>query len=377
MSSILGTGITPIGRHLEQSLAELAQAAAGDALADAGVDRSDVDTVVFANAFAGMVQGQESVRGQVVLGRAGFAGAAIYNVENACASGSSAVALAHRLLQAAASECALVVGAEKLHHASRDVSLRALATATDIDEIDEDDVARGVFMAHYAGKGREYLDAHDGQIEHFALAAARSSRNGARNPSAQFRVACTPDEVLAARPIIDPLTLLMCSPISDGAAAVVLGRQRPGAPRIQASATVSGCDGRDPSIEAARKAFSEASVSPDQLDVLEVHDAAIPGELLALEALGVCGKGEAGPWIADGRSDLDGDVAVNTSGGLVRRGHPIGATGVAQIVEVADQLRGRAGERQVEGARLGACHNAGGVLCDEPAVAVVTVMEAA
>jgi acetyl-CoA acetyltransferase len=374
---ILGFGMTKIGRHLDRTLDDLAHEAADAALADAGVAREAVDTVIFANSFAGLMQGQESVRGEVIFARDGYAGRAIYNVENACASGSSAVALGHRLLESRAAECVLIVGAEKLHAGDSERSLRALATATDVRTTSEADIAGGIFMKHYADKGRAYLDTYGGDVAHFAVAAARSSRNGALNPNAQFREAVSPAEVLASRTIIAPLTLFMCSPISDGAAALVLGRDGGPGTRIVASATVCGGDGRDPSVAAGRQAFAEAGIAAAELDVLEVHDAAVSGEMLALEALGVCARGDAGRWIAEGNSDREGAPAVNTSGGLIRRGHPIAATGVAQIVEVAQQLRGEAGARQVSGARLGACHNAGGVLGDEPAVAVVTVMEAA
>jgi acetyl-CoA acyltransferase len=377
MSSIIGAGMTRFGRHPERSLDELAHEAADAALVDAGLAPADIDTIVFANAFGGVMQGQESVRGEVVFARNGYSGIALYNVENACAGGSTAINLAHRLLASRAAENVLVVGAEKLWDADKSRSLGALGTATDVRTIEPDDVARGVFMEHYAGKGGRYLATSGGEIEHFAIAASRSSRNAARNPKAHFQVPVSPDDVLQARAVIDPLTLLMCSPISDGAAALVLTREAAGAPRITGSAVVSGGGTDDPSLAAAARALSEAGLRPEAIDAIEVHDAAISGELLALEAVGVVGTGEAGAWIAAGHTDLDGDIAVNPSGGLVRRGHPIAATGVAQVVELAQQLRGGAGNRQVPDARIAVAHNAGGLLGDEPAVAVVTAMEAA
>jgi acetyl-CoA acetyltransferase len=220
--------------------------------------------------------------------------------------------------------------------------------------------------------------------EDFAQIAVKSHDHAALNPKAQFRQPVTVAEVLASRTISDPLTLLMCSPVGDGAAAMLVASEdyarRLGVPsvKVRASVLVSGTD-RAPdepnAVErAARKAYAAAGVSPSELDVIEVHDAAAPAELMAYEDLGLCERGEGPKLLASGETRLGGRHVVNPSGGLLSKGHPIGATGCAQLVELADQLRGRCGDRQVRGARIALAENAGGFLSADNAATVVTVL---
>ena len=217
----------------------------------------------------------------------------------------------------------------------------------------------------------------------FADVAVKSHRYAALNPKAQYRAQVTRQEVLESRTIAPPLTLLMCAPIGDGAAALVVcseeAADRLGATtRVRASALVSGRDrqGDEPGSEerAAQRAYEQAGLGPDDLDVVELHDAAAPAELMSYEMLGLCGKGEGPRLLASGRTALGGDCPVNTSGGLLAKGHPIGATGCAQLVELTDQLRGRCGGRQVEGARVALAQNGGGSLGSDAAAMAVTIL---
>jgi acetyl-CoA acetyltransferase len=225
-------------------------------------------------------------------------------------------------------------------------------------------------------------------VEDFAEVAVKNHHHGALNPRAQYRDEISVAEVLASREISWPLTLLMCSPIGDGAAAVVVGSDEharrvgagtaPVGVRVRASALVSGTDrehGEAAGVErAAQRAYEQAGVGPDELDVVELHDAAAPAELILYEELGFCAPGDGPKLLASGDTALGGRMPVNTSGGLLSKGHPIGATGCGQIVELVDQLRGRAGDRQVEGARVALAQNAGGVLGADFAAMVVTVL---
>jgi acetyl-CoA acetyltransferase len=221
--------------------------------------------------------------------------------------------------------------------------------------------------------------------EQIAGVTAKNSFHGSLNPRAQFQQAMTVEEVLAAREIIDPLTLPMCSPIGDGAAAVVvvserkareLGLSKP--VRVMSSVLVSGYDEQAEDLSVGRyavvKAYEAAGVGPDDLSLIELHDASAPSEIIAYDYLGICEKGQGGRLIEDSSTRLGGRIPVNVSGGLLRKGHPIGATGAAQIVELTEQLQGRAQQRQVEGARIGLAHNGGGMIGTDAAATVVSIL---
>jgi len=216
----------------------------------------------------------------------------------------------------------------------------------------------------------------------FADVAVKNHHHGALNPKAQYRDEVSADQVLASREISAPLTLLMCSPIGDGAAALVLSTpeyaKRVGADaiRILACSVTTSLDGRGTSApqRAADLAYARAGVGPTDLDVVELHDATAAAELPIYEEIGLCAAGDGVELLRSGATTLGGRIPVNTSGGLLSKGHPVGATGAAQLVELADQLRGRAGARQVDGARVALAENAGGHLGGGPAVAVVTIL---
>ena len=402
MVSIIGAGTTRFGRHPDADMRSLAEEATRTALDDAGLSPADVGMVVFGNAVDGVLHGQEMVRGEVALRHAGFRGVPVLNVENACASSSSAFHVACLAVRAGAVDVALAVGVEKLTHPDKARSFAAVATATDL--VAEPDLRRAVaatlfgtdashapldrspLMDRYAAKARHYMERAGAGVEDFARVAEKNRGHGSLNPHAQFRTPVTADEVLASRMVADPLRLLMCAPVGDGAAALVVASdrhvRRTGAVAVGVAASSVAAGGshpaaRAPAERAARAAYAEAGLGPLDVDVAEVHDACAPAELWIYEELGLCGPGEAAKLLRDGATRLGGRIPVNPSGGLLSKGHPLGATGCGQLVELTDQLRGRAGDRQVRGARVGLAHNCGGLVDGEEAVAVVTILSVA
>ncbi len=397
---VAGVGMTKFAKST-LSLRELAVEAVQGALDDAGLPVDAIEAAYVGNAVAGLVTGQEMIRGQVMLRPLGIEGIPIFNVENACASASSAFHLGWQAIVAGACDVALCLGAEKLTHEDKTVGMAAIGTAVDVELQAEMAAAlgsggdnggkRSFFMDIYAGMARDYMELSGATARDFAEVVVKNQHNGARNPRAQYGSELTADEVLASRLVVDPLTLLMCSPISDGAAAAVLVSSRAAArlgvgadrPRVRASVVVSGNrhDKSDPLAgsagRAAAMAYEQAGIGPDELSCVEVHDASAPAELMIYEQIGLTTPGGGPELLASGRTRLDGDLPVNTSGGLLSKGHPIGATGIAQICEASWQLRGQAGERQVEGASVALTQNGGGWLEEDSAAMSVHVLTAA
>jgi acetyl-CoA acetyltransferase len=385
---IAGVGMTTFGKHEDETLRSLTELAVARALADAGAEPDCVDHALFSNAAASLMTGQACIPGQAALRHTGLLGIPIVNVENACASGSTAFGLARTILAAGAGDVAIVVGAEKLSHPDKARSFAAFSGGYDRQEppsIIRDRAAAGtVFMDIYAQMARDYMARSGATEADFAQVAVKAHQHGALNPKAQYGDLLTVEQVLASRTIADPLRLLMCSPVGDGAAALVLatarGLQRLAAEpvRILAASLVSGRDRRpgEPTApeRAARAAYAEAGITPDEVDVVELHDAAAPAELMVTEELGLCAPGDGAKLLRCGATALGGRIPVNPSGGLLSRGHPVGATGCAQLVELADQLRGRCGERQVARARIALAENGGGFLENDAAAATVTIL---
>jgi acetyl-CoA acetyltransferase len=382
---VAGVGMHPFGRFPDRSLKDLARVAVVRALCDADLGIRDIDAVYSANGMAGLLQGQEQVRGQSALRDLGLERVPIVNIENACASGSSAFREAVLAIKAGATETVLAVGFEKMFVGDRDRSLAALETAADIE------IVGGLglqFTAIYAMRLRKRIDAGQLREEDLIAVTVKNHHNGTLNPLAQHQTEVSAAQVKASRPIADPLTLLMCSSFCDGAAAAVLRRadDRQGngrvRVRVRGSAAASGYsagpeDDDQPSTATAcaDAAYEQAGLGLGDVDVAEVHDAMAPGELLYYEQLGFCARGEAGDLMASGRTAIDGDKPVNPSGGLSARGHPVGATGLAQLAELTWQLRGEAGARQVRRPRIALAQNSGGWLGGEPAACNVHVLE--
>ncbi|MGO8872101.1 MAG: thiolase family protein [Acidimicrobiales bacterium] len=370
---IVGTGISAMNRR-DSTAVEMAHQVVADALADARIDPADVDLVVFANATAGRLLDQGCIRGEAFLKQAGLRNAGIINVDNSCAGGSSALHLA-TLASQGGSPVVMAVGVEKMWTGDRAQTLAGIEDGVPLadrirmhDELENP--SGSVLMALNAVWTIELMEERGATIEQFAATTVKARRHGALNPHAQFQSEVTLEEVLQSAPIVWPLTRLMCSSFTDGAAAVVLlATARPGAPRIRASTIRSGngdLDYHERMAETAAVAWDAAGIDPADVDVIELHDATSPEELYALESLGFFKPGDAGPATMAGDTTIGGKgVTVNTSGGLVARGHPLGATGIAQVVELTAQLRDEAGPRQVEGARLAVAANTGGMIRNE------------
>lgn len=392
-ATIVGTGITRFGKFPDRTVRDLSEEATLAALGDAGVTAAEIQRAFFGNAVSGLLTGQEMIRGQIALRDLGLGPIPVVNVENACASGSSAFHLAVTAIEAGQSDLVLVVGAEKLTHEDKRRSFEAIGTAVDLERLEQlerdlygseavPEGDRSFFMDVYADMAKRYMARSGATEADFAAVAVKSHDHARHNPIAQYRNQVTAEEVLASRRISGPLTLLMCSPIGDGAAAVVLASEERAASMgvepvdVGASVLVSGLGtDDDPAGIAARQAYDQAGVEPGDVDVVEVHDAAAPAELIMYEELGLCAPGDGPKLLASGETAIGGRVPVNPSGGLISKGHPVGATGVAQLVELADQLRGRCGERQVDGARVALAENGGGYLGPHPAAVTITLLQ--
>jgi acetyl-CoA acetyltransferase len=359
------------------------------------------------NAAAGVLQGQEMIRGQVVLRELGVGRIPVVNVENACATSSTAFHQACAMVTFGAYDVVLVCGYEKLFNTDKMKSFLAFDGAVDTEnpdglngalqllaaeagevvDVQLHDKSRSVFMDIYAYMTKAHMRKYGTTREQIAAVTAKNSRHGALNPRAQFQTAMTVAEVLAAREIVWPLTLPMCSPIGDGAAALVIVSERKARAiglsrrvRVLSSALVSGFDAegnaenRSVGAFAVSAAYEAAGLGPRDLSLAEVHDASATSEIVAYEYLGICAKGDGGRLVEDGVTALGGRIPVNASGGLLRKGHPVGATGAAQIVELTEQLWGRSGARQVTDARVGLAHNGGGMIGTDAAATVVSIL---
>lgn len=375
--------MTKFGRHPERSTRSLATQAVNEALEDAGLQVSDVQAAYVGNSVEGLVTGQESIRGQVALRETGLLGVPIFNVENACSSGSSAFHLAWQGVASGMLDCVLAVGFEKLVMPDKRLAFRAFDSTMDLTEMrvkyPAPSAERSVYMDHYA----EYEPTADG-IALLAHIAAKNHKHGSLNPLAQFQQAYTAEEVLASRSIVGPLTLFMCAPLSDGAAAAVLvsdklaRRRGTSGVSVSASVMVSGTGDSDRPRAVPRAvgaAYEAASLGPSELHLVELHDATALAEYELYSDIGLCEAGEEGRLFDTGEVCLGGLRPVNPSGGLIARGHPIGATGMAQIVEVTNQLRGRCGGRQVDRAQIGLTQNVGGLLGSDVASATAHILQ--
>jgi acetyl-CoA acetyltransferase len=384
---IAGVGMTEFGHAPGRTPRSLLAEAVNEAIADADLGATPIDLVVVANAFAGTLQGQESVRGQVWLQGGQLGGIPLFNIDNACAGGGSALAVARMAVVSGQARVVVAAGVEKLSHEDRRRPLEAMERALDQERLPELRQSLGLpeqggspFMEVYARFAEQYMAETGATANDFAIVAAKNHANGARNPKAQRRVSITVEQVLAARSIAGPLTRPMCAPIGDGAAAVVVAAEdafpAKKTVRIRATAVGAGGVGERGRLVAstAQRAYEEAGLGPQDVDVIELHDAASPAELIVLDELGITRPGGAIGLVRDGATALTGRLPVNPSGGLISRGHPLGATGLAQIVELTQQLLGRAGSRQVPGARVALAENAGGYLGPDAAAAVVTVL---
>lgn len=399
---VAGVGMTPFGKHADTSLKQLAGVAILEALSDAGIAPADLEAAYMSSGAHAVITAQTLIPGEAVLRGLGIGRIPVVNVENACASGGTAIHQAAAMVTAGLHDVVLVCGYEKLVHPDKLKTFSVFTGAVDTEDLPglvatidrkmreaghEPDMSgaskeRSLFMDIYAAAALQHMRTYGTTAADFAAVVAKNSRYGSHNPRAQFRREVSIDDVLADRTIAGPLTLPMCSPVGDGAAAVVLVSARKACElglrdpvRIAASVLATGWDyapGETRGVieTAAAQAYEDAGIGPADLDVVELHDASAPSEIVHNEALGLCRPGEGARLVRDAHSR----VAVNTSGGLLRKGHPIGATGVAQIIELTEQLRGRSGARQAEGARVGLAENGGGFIGEDVAAVTITLL---
>lgn len=381
--TVVGRGMTKFGKFIDRPLRDLSHEAVRAALTDAGVDVADIQAAYCSNAIAGLITNQEMIRGQVALRTMGFEGIPIANVENACASGATAVHLAWTAIKAGLYDLVLVLGAEKMTHIDKRKTALAIATALDVElQIDPD--AKSPFMDVYAEKVRKYLQHTETTIEDFGGVVKKAQHNGSMNPVAQYGGEVSIEQVLNSTMISNPLTLMMCSPIGDGAAALILASDAYLAKKgikngvqIRASVLQSGSNlynGPQAGERAAKIAYETAGVGPSDIDVVELHDATASAEIMRYESLGFAQEGEGFKLVRDGSTQIGGRIPVNPSGGLLARGHPIGATGVAQLVELVAQLKNECGPRQVIGAKVALAENGGGWIGGDSAAECVHVL---
>ena len=370
--AVIGIGCTEFGERWSTSFRDLFVTAGSLALEDAGISGEKIDALYVGNMSAGRFVEQEHI-GALIADFAGLATNHIPStrVEAACASGGLAFRQAVTAVASGMEEIVVAAGVEKMTDVGTGASVDMLAGAADREW---EGFAGATFPGLYAMIANDYMHRYPLTREQLAMVAVKNHENGANNPIAQFRNRITIDTVLNSSMVADPLRLFDCSPITDGAAAVVVvplerAREFTDSPvrvlaSAQASDTIALHDRRDIStldatVAAGRRAFARSGLTHKDVDLVEVHDCFTIAELCAIEDLGFCAKGEAGKLTADGATALNGDIPVNPSGGLKACGHPVGATGVKQICEVVAQLRGEAAGRQVD-AEIGMTHNVGG-----------------
>ncbi|MFN3706019.1 MAG: thiolase domain-containing protein [Thermoflexales bacterium] len=379
--SIIGIGQTKVGEHWDKSLRELAFQALAAAMHDAQVER--VDALYVGNMLSGELTGQEHL-GALVADFAGLRGIEAMKIEAACGSGAAALRVGYIAVAGGLCDVVACIGVEKMTDKQGDIATSSLATAADADY----EALHGLsFVGINALLMRRYMHEHGYRKEDFANFAINAHANATRNPYAMFPHPITAQQFAEAKPVADPINLLDSSPIADGAACVILAptaiaREFTDKPvRVRAitvaTDTVAVHDRRDPlylegAALSAQKAYAMAGVGPADIDLFELHDAFTIMSALSLEAAGFAQRGKGVALALDNAISLDGHIPITTMGGLKARGHPVGATGMYQIVEVAMQLRGEAGPNQVRNARLGMAQNIGG----SGATVITTILEA-
>jgi acetyl-CoA acetyltransferase len=356
---VIGIGMIRFGRYPDIWIEELGRQAIQAALNDSGIDPRRLEIIYCGHSHQGRVAGQRALK------QAGIAGNEVVNVENACAGGSTSFRQAYLAVASGICDLAMAVGMEKVG-----------SGLLPPNEEDLDALQGRVMPGHYAVKAIRHMHEFGTTPEQMGMVSVKSHRNGALNPLAQYQEEVTLEQVLSSRMVADPLTLLQCCPTGDGAAAAILasrseaGKTTHPLIRVAGSAVRSGRfmgSGKDIlssplTAETAKAAYDMASVGPEDIDVCECHDAFTIGEILHYENLGFCKRGEGGRLIQKGETEINGSIPVNTSGGLLSKGHPLGATGIAQVVEIVQQLRGEAGKRQVNRPRVGLTHTMGGAI---------------
>ena len=398
--------MTRFGKHLDRNIKSLLCEAVSGALNDAGLNKSALQSAWVGNVGAGIVSGQVCVPGQVALRHMGIGGIPVINVENACASSATAFHQASAMVSLGAYDIVLACGVEKLYSLDKQKTFSVFSGGIDIEDTDRllsrtsnqlralghdpDEVGAGatrsIFIDIYVAWALQHMQKYGTTQAQLAAVSAKNSVHGSLNPYAQYRNVLAVEDVLGAQQLIWPLTLPMCSPIGDGAAALIIVSEKKAKEiglsrciRIRAATLNSGFDVIDEGGQSVAEAsistvYEAAGLGPADIDCVELHDASAIGEIMYYEYLGLCPEGEGGTFVEAGHSTLGGRVPVNTSGGLMRKGHPVGATGAAQLVELTWQMRGEAGDRQVTNARVGLAENGGGFIGQDVAAIALTVL---
>ncbi len=405
---IIGLGMIRFNKYPDRGVRDMSHEVTQLALEDAGLDKKDLQAAFFSNTFWGMFDNQHSIRGEVALRSMGIEAIPVTNVENACAGASTALHLAYTGIRAKMYDVAIAIGSEKITNPDKMLSLSAYATCMDVanfeaqmktmEELNKTfhvDIPEGqtppgegrsIFMDAYAMGARWHMSKFGTTQKQLAVICAKNHWHGFLNPMSQYQQDMTVEEVLADKPIAYPLTRSMCAPVGDGAAAAIVCSEKylkklTGARPVKIRASVLGTgtdrdlDGEDIGERLVKQAYEVAGVGPEDISLAELHDATAYGELHQTEAMGFCTLGEGGIYAESGASKLGGKQPVNTSGGLECRGHPIGASGLAQIYELGLQLRGDAGNRQVKDAKLGLAENGGGNIGVEEAAMCLHILE--
>jgi acetyl-CoA C-acetyltransferase len=381
-AGIIGAAITDFGEFWEKSYRDLIVEAGTEAIKDAGIEGKDVDAAFVGSMTPGLFIRQEHI-GALVADYVGLQGIPATRVEGACASGGLAIQAAYHSVKSGEYDIVVAAGVEKMTDVSTAMATVALAGAAD----QEWEAFHGVtFPGLYALMARRHMKEYGTTEEQLAMVAVKNHKNGSLNPHAQYKRPITIKQVMNSMPIADPLKLFDCSPITDGAAVVVIANEEKAHEFceqpvwIKSSATATDslalhdrkslCK-TEAAIKAGRIALNKAGLKPKDIDFAEVHDCFTIAEIMAIESLGFCPEGRGGRFTDKGETQIDGSIPINPSGGLKSKGHPVGATGIAQAYECVQQLRGNSGKRQIDDARYGLTHNVGG----SGATCVIHVLE--
>ncbi|MGA3084063.1 MAG: thiolase family protein [Thermodesulfobacteriota bacterium] len=418
---IIGVGMIKFGKHFDLGVKQLTGQALDLVLKDAGLEKKDLEAAWFSNTGWGISDYQHGIRGQVALSANGLDQIALTNVENACASGSTAFHNGWAAIKAGIYDCVLAIGAEKMYYqvdpkSGGGRSFEGFISGTDVEETrammakqkeearlkkeqmekearekgqeikkEEGKGGHSIFMDFYGAGARMHMKAYGTTQRQLAVIAAKAHNNSVLNPLAQYTFPQTVEQVMQDRIVSYPLTRAMCAPIGDGAAAAILCSENflkkhssSRAVLVRASILRSGVrvgKPNDVTARASKAAYEQAGLGPEDIHVVEVHDATAFGELVQSEEMGFCPKGEGGPFAESGATALDGKIPINPSGGLISRGHPIGASGLAQMYELVTHLRGEAGKRQVKNSRIAMTENGGGTIGNGEAAMTIHILE--
>jgi acetyl-CoA acyltransferase len=405
---VIGGAITKFGKHMDRNLKSLAAEAVTAALKDAGITKEQLGGAWVGNAAQGILDGQEMIRGQIVLHPLGITGIPVFNIENACASSASAFNDAWARVALGEIDVALVLGMEKMYYEDKKKSLGVFASGMDVELLasfmeaakqaeaqiekqreggeKQKTAGRSIFMDVYAMAARNHMNKYGTTQRQLAMISSKNHFHSSMNPFAQHQKKWSVEEVLNDVEVAFPLTRAMCAPIGDGAAALILcsdsfakkigaARNVDVAATVMASGETTSEGQEDPMTKLAQKAYERAGIGPKDIDLAEVHDATAYGELGNTEAMMFCPKGEGGSFAEAGHTTLGGKIPVNVSGGLESQGHPVGATGARQVVELFWHLTDRAGDRQVKGAKIGLAQNGGGTIGNSEAALSIIILK--